>query len=120
MAPRRGRLGLTATASALQDSVGGPRGGSPDDGFSFRISIDVVSGVNEGVVRRLTLYGLCTRQSDAVSGETESVPDMVVYSNLETQNDPGSSRPLGRPSVESEALTVTSSHLPRHHPEGPV
>jgi hypothetical protein len=51
-------------------------------------------------------------QLDAASGETEPVPDMIAHSNLETQNDPGSSRPLGRPSVDSEALTVTSSYLP--------
>ena len=61
-----------------------------------------------------------TLQGDKMSSETESMPDMVAHPNLEPQNDPGSSRPLGRPSVESEALTVTSSQLPQHCPEGPV
>ena len=44
-----------------------------------------------------------------VSGETESESDIIEHSDLETQNDPGSSRPLGGQSVECEALTATSS-----------
>src|SRR5688500_9693336 len=95
--------------------------------------MDVVRVVNDGVVRRfhqaLTRSAVCGRvavhavrcqQLDAVSGVAESVYGMVAHSHLETQNDPGSSRPLGHRSVESEALTVTSSYLPRRCPEGPV
>lgn len=95
--------------------------------------MEVVRVVNNGVVRRfhhaLTRSACCGRvavhavrrqQLDPVSGVAESVPDLVAHSHLETRNDPGSLRPLGRPSVEPEALTVTSSYLPQPCPEGPV
>src|SRR6476620_3080420 len=95
----------------------------------------VARTVSHGAVRRLShvltrstaveawlfsLADLRALQLDVVSGDTESVPDMVAHSDHETQNDPGSLRPLGHQPVENEVLTVASSYLSRHRLGRPV
>ena len=86
---------------------------------STGLSVTIVTAAHDSVTT-----GRCARLRAAVNSHGSSDASVFVQVNrasrTRTQNDPGSLHPLGRRSIESEAVTVTSFYLPQHRPEGPV